>query len=136
MGLVQITPSPWNKRGVILVLTGTTPQGLEWAWNAILDAQLKKQFSGNIMVVGPEKETSANAESPTNIHFQQTSIVVNIPVIGKFLQQHGQSDQVISLVAIALVGLFTLIALKVAPLIFRLEIKLKSHSDPSEKEQE
>jgi len=135
-GLVQITPSPWNEHGTILVLTGTTSQGLEWDWNAILDPQAKKQFSGNIMVVGPENGLSANTQSPIAIHFQQTSIVANIPVIGKFLQQNGQSEQIISLAAIALAGLFTLIALKVAPLIFRLEIKLKQHPNSSEKERE
>ena len=136
IGLVQIAPSPWNENGIILALTGTTSQGVDWAWKALLDPQVKRQLSGNIMVVGPGKETSANADSSANIHFEQTSIVVNIPVIGKFLQQNGQSEQIISMVAIALAGLLTLIALKVAPVIFRLEIKLKSHSDPSEKEQE
>ncbi|MEP7133577.1 MAG: cellulose biosynthesis cyclic di-GMP-binding regulatory protein BcsB [Chloroflexota bacterium] len=138
IGLMQIVPSPWRDSREILVLSGTKSEGLEWAWNAILDPKTRKQFSGNLMVVGPERGTSAqtaNTQS-TTILFEQTPMVVKIPIIGKFLQQNGQSEETISLIAIALAGLFTLIALNVAPVISRFEIKLKSHPDKSEKEQE
>jgi len=37
LGLLQILPSPWVQGGIVLVLTGNDPQGLEWTWNALLD---------------------------------------------------------------------------------------------------
>jgi len=137
-GLVQIMPSPWHDEGTVLVLTGTNSLGLDQAWIALLDPDVREKFSGNLMVVGQEIETIANAEVPelTNVHFEQTPMVVKIPLIGKFLQQNGQSEEVISLVAIALAGLFTLIALKVAPVLSRLEVRSKKHPEPSGQERE
>jgi len=88
------------------------------------------------MIIGSKDETSTMSGDASTIYFEQTPIVVNIPLIGKFLQQNGQYEQIVSLVAIVLAGVFILIALKVAPLIFRLEIKLKHRTDQAEEEKE
>ena len=137
-GLMQIMPSPWDDTGTILVLTGTDQQGVSWVWNTILDPELRQQFSGNEMMVGPENRIATNPDSaqPANIRFEQSPIVAKIPIIGKFLQQSAQSEEGISLLAIALAGLFTFIALKVAPLLSRLEIKFKRPAEHSTKERE
>jgi hypothetical protein len=137
LGLVQITPSPWKRDGIILVLSGTSSKGLDWAWNSILKRDVRTRFSGNIMIVGPKDETSSASGDASTIYFEQTPMVVNIPLIGKFLQQNGQSEQIISLMAIALAGLFTLIMLKVAPVILNFDLrKWRRQSSHSEKEKE
>jgi hypothetical protein len=138
IGMLQITPSPWNEDSVILVLTGTDQQGLDRAWKAILDPTVRDQLSGNIMVVGPSEEATASmdAKLPANVHFQQTTVVTKIPLIGRYLQQNGQNEALLSLLAIVVVGLITLIAVKAAPILMRIEVKLRHHPDQSEKEQE
>ena len=135
-GLVQITPSPWKGEGTILVLTGTSSQGVDWAWNSILNREVRNRYSGNIMVVGPRDETSTTSGDASTIYFEQMPTVVKIPLIGNFLQQNGRSEQVISLAFIAFAGLLTLVVLKVVPLIFKLEVKLKHRTDHAEKEKE
>lgn len=119
VGLLQISPSPWDTDGSILVLTGTDSQGLSWAWDAALDVEVRKQFKGNLMIAGPDNNVAAgdpNA-SPVSIQFEQTPVVLRIPIIGKFLQQSGQSEAAVSFLAVVLAGLFTLVALKAVPLI-------------------
>jgi hypothetical protein len=137
-GLMQIINSPWNDNGTVLVLAGTNTQGLDWVWNTILDPKMQGQFSGNLMIVGPKSGITAGSDVPASgsLLFKQTPMVINIPWIGKYLQQQGQSEEAVSIMAIALAGLFTLLALKIAPIISRLEIRFKNHSDNSDKERE
>jgi hypothetical protein len=137
-GLVQIMPSPKDNDRIILVITGTDTQGLSQAWKAVLDPKIREQFSGNIMVAGPEGKSATDDanQALANVHFEQTSMVVNIPIIGKFLQGNGQSENMISLAAIAFAGLVTLIALKIMPILSRLEVRFNKHPDHSHKEQE
>jgi hypothetical protein len=137
-GLVQIMPSPKDDDSIILVVTGTDLQGLNQAWKAVLDSKTREQFSGNIMVAGPEAKIATDGDDLvlTNVHFEQTPMVVNIPIIGKFLQGNGQSENLISLAAVALAGLVTLAALKITPVLSRLEVRFKKHPDHSQKEQE
>jgi cellulose synthase subunit len=137
-GLMQITPSPWDNTGTILVLTGTNGQGLSWVWNTILDPKLRQEFSGNVMIIGPENRIAADSHNaqPVSRRFEQSPMVAKIPLIGKFLQANGQSEESISLIAIALAGLFTLLALKVAPIISRFEIRFKRPTENSSIERE
>jgi hypothetical protein len=99
---------------------------------------MQGQFSGNLMIVGPKSGITAGSDVPASasLLFKQTPMVINIPLIGKYLQQQGQSEEAVSIMAIALAGLFTLLALKIAPIISRLEIRFKNHSDNSDKERE
>lgn len=138
IGLVQIMPAPKDNDGIILVVTGTDSQGLNQAWDAMLDPKIREQFAGNIMIAGPEARIATNGDNPalTNVQFEQTPMVVNIPIIGKFLQGNGQLENMVSLAAVALAGLVTLTALKVTPVVSRIEIRLKKHADSSQKEQE
>ncbi len=138
LGLIQIMPAPWHKSGTIMILTGTSSQGLDWAWNATLDPTLRSQFSGNLMIVGPAQGLAPGSASgqSANLLFEQTPMVVRIPIIGSFLQQHGQSEEAIALMAIALAGLLTWSAVKVTPWLTRIEVRLKHVADPGEKERE
>lgn len=135
VGLLQIAPSPWHPNSIFAVITGTDSTGLDWAWNAILDSENRKQFNGNIMIVGPDHSSSLiDAQLPGQPKFYQSVTVTNIPLIGKYLQSNGLSEETISLLAIALVGIVALIALKASPLLKRIELKIRKPSESNEKE--
>ena len=117
-GLLQIIPSPWAKNGTMLILTGTDSQGMDWAWDVLLDPAMRAKFSGNIMVVGSQKRTDSPAtetgitKSP-EASFQQMPDVTKIPIIGSFLQKAKQAPLITALIAAAIGLLTVLIALKV-----------------------
>jgi hypothetical protein len=136
-GLLQIIPSPWSKNGTILVLTGTDSQGISWAWDIILDSKIRDQFSGNLMIVGSEKRSASPVAQEDQVlapYFQQTPILIYIPIVGKFLQTNGQSEPYLALIAILMAGLAILIGLKVASTLSKYEIRPK-HSPLAEKEE-
>ena len=106
LGLMQIMPSPWVKGGTVLVLTGNDKQGLEWAWNVLLNPSLRSNFAGNLMVVGSANRSVSSAglsiaESPQAL-FQQVADASNIPVIGPILQRSGQAFSMTAMVAIGI----------------------------------
>ena len=114
LGLMQIMPSPWVKGGTVLVLTGNNKQGLDWAWNVLLNPTLQSNFAGNLMVVGSGNRSvasggSAVTESP-QVLFQQVADASNIPVIGPLLQRSGQAFGITTLVTIA-IALFLVIGI-------------------------
>lgn len=105
LGLMQIMPSPWVKDGTVLVLTGNDQQGLEWAWDVILNPTLRGNFAGNLMVVGSANRSVSSGglsvtENPQAL-FQQIADASNIPVIGPILQRSGQAFSTATLIAIA-----------------------------------
>jgi hypothetical protein len=104
LGLMQIMPSPWAQGGTVLVLSGNTPQGLVWVWDAILNPTLRGRFNGNLMVVGAQHRTASlgdvSAGNETQVLFQQIADTSNIPLIGPILQRNGQASLVPILVAI------------------------------------
>jgi uncharacterized repeat protein (TIGR01451 family) len=51
LGYVQALPSPWDEGRVMLVVTGTTAEGVVWALTSLTDDQLSWQLSGNLAVV-------------------------------------------------------------------------------------
>jgi hypothetical protein len=104
LGLMEIIPSPWVKGGTVLVLTGNDQQGLEWAWQVILNPALRDQFAGNLMVVGSGNRSAASGlvsapQSPLAL-FQQVADAANIPIIGPILQKSGQAFLIPAFVAI------------------------------------
>lgn len=131
IGLLEIIPSPWVKHGTILVLTGTDSQGMDWAWDVILDPKIRDQFSGNLMVVGSDKRTvslSAPANLQLDPNFQQTAVVINIPVVGKFLQKNGLAGTMAALIAIVAAGVVILVIIKIASIATRYEIRKKQQT--------
>ncbi len=139
-GLLQIIPSPWAKNGTILVLTGTDSQGIDWAWDVLLDPTMRDKFAGNIMVAGSNERTNAttieNSKAQhSEISFQQTPDVTKIPIIGVLLQKTQQAPLITALIA-ALAGLLiVLISLKVIS-SEKFRIKKNDHSEAEEKEGE
>jgi hypothetical protein len=104
LGLMQIISSPWVQDGNILVLTGNDQQGLEWAWDVILNPASWDQFAGNLMVIGSEKRSnsSGTAQDAGNpqVLFQQIADASNIPIIGPILQRGGQAFVAPALIAV------------------------------------
>jgi hypothetical protein len=104
LGLMQIMPSPWVKGGTVMVLTGNDKQGLEWAWNVLLNPALRSNFAGNLMVVASANRSVSSgglsiAENPQAL-FQQVADASNIPVIGPILQRSGQAFSLATLVTV------------------------------------
>jgi hypothetical protein len=104
LGLMQIIRSPWVQGGTVLVLTGNDEQGLEWAWDVILNPTLRDQFKGNLMVVGSANRSDslgvvAAPEEPQTL-FQQIADTSNIPLIGPILQKGGQAFIASALIAV------------------------------------
>lgn len=104
LGLMQIMPSPWVKGGTVLVLTGNDQQGLEWAWDVILNPTLRGNFAGNLMVVGSADRSVSlgglSVKENTQALFQQIADASNIPVIGPILQRSGKAFNTATLIAV------------------------------------
>ena len=87
LGVVQILNSPWQKGGVVMVISGTSPLGLDWAWNALLDSSQWSQFKGSLLVAGSDQQiaVSGGTESGPVVYWNLEK-VNNIPIIGPLLQ--------------------------------------------------
>jgi hypothetical protein len=123
---------------MILVLTGTDQRGLNWAWDVILDSKMRDQFIGNLMVVGSDKRTASPSEQANQKpepNFQQTAIVINLPIIGKFLQRNGSLGAVTPLAAILGAGAALVIALKVFSIAASYEIRKKPQTQALEEQE-
>jgi len=135
-GLVQIIPSPRVKNGTVLVLTGTDQKGMDWAWQVILDPNIRSQFSGNLMIVGSDNRIAQNNISPNPI-FQQTPVLINIPIVGKLLQQSGlSSSKVYALIAIFSACVIVLLGIRLVTIANGYEIRKKQQHSPEDNEHE
>lgn len=59
LGYIQLLSVPWDKSHAMLVVTGTTDIGLNWALDALADKELVRRMSGNlaVMVSGGQMQT-------------------------------------------------------------------------------
>ncbi len=48
LGFVQLMPAPWDQKQAILILTGTTDEGVQWAINAVTDKAPAWNLAGNL----------------------------------------------------------------------------------------
>jgi hypothetical protein len=51
MGFIEIMPSSWNPKNVILAVLGNTTEGVNWATAALLDPTLNSSLAGNFALV-------------------------------------------------------------------------------------
>jgi cellulose synthase operon protein B len=51
LGFIELFTSPWNKERLVLAVLGSTPEGLEWAFNAITVPSLRGRVIGDYVVV-------------------------------------------------------------------------------------
>jgi hypothetical protein len=47
LGYLEFLTSPWNPQRAIIVVAGSTPAGLRWAGDALIDPQITAQLGGN-----------------------------------------------------------------------------------------
>ena len=59
LGYLELIPSPWNTEKAILVITGTTDQGVVWSLDALLNDQLNYKLQGNLAILTSETELRA-----------------------------------------------------------------------------
>jgi hypothetical protein len=56
LGLLQALPAPWNpEQKVMLVVTGTTPEGVQWAMDTLTDEETYYQLSGDLAFIRGER---------------------------------------------------------------------------------
>jgi hypothetical protein len=58
LGYLQLFPSPWNRSQAILTVLGSTDQGLQWAANALLDADLRDALENNLAIISEDQLTN------------------------------------------------------------------------------
>jgi hypothetical protein len=56
LGYIQLLPVPWAANHAMLVVTGTTDEGVRWSLRALADSTLSRQLSGNLAVLINETE--------------------------------------------------------------------------------
>jgi cellulose synthase subunit len=139
LGLMQIIRSPWVQDGTVLVLTGNDAQGLEWAWDVILNPALRSQFTGNLMVVGSANRSNASAEvtdpeSPQTL-FQQIADAGNIPFIGPIIQRGGQAFTTAALIAVG-TALLLVIGILGGVRIFKARFQQETFEKISERKED
>ncbi len=50
VGLIQLLSSPWDANQAMLAITGTTAEGIQWASDALINANLADQMNGNLVI--------------------------------------------------------------------------------------
>jgi hypothetical protein len=67
LGCVQLLPVPWNTTRAMLVVTGTTDDGLRWAQQALADYGLSRQLRGNLALLVQEGDMrTTDTRQPVN----------------------------------------------------------------------
>ncbi len=75
LGYVQELALPWDEDRVMLVVAGSTDEGVAWAWDVLTNDRLSNQLSGNLAIVVREGEVRATdtresvAEGETGISY-------------------------------------------------------------------
>lgn len=60
LGYLELFAPPWDSQRTILGIFGSTPEGLSWAANALLDSALRGKLNGNFAVVREERLFTAD----------------------------------------------------------------------------
>ncbi|MBN1453545.1 MAG: cellulose biosynthesis cyclic di-GMP-binding regulatory protein BcsB [Anaerolineales bacterium] len=67
MGYIQLLASPWDEQQGIMVVTGSTDEGVAWAMNALTNQTLRDQLSGNLAILtqqGVLQTTDTRSKAP------------------------------------------------------------------------
>lgn len=97
LGYLEVFGSPWSPEYGMMTILGSSPLGLSWAENAILDPALKKELHGDYAVVQERKiyavDTKASGLGAQNLSATAvpgslpTIIPDNVPVTAQAYQQ-------------------------------------------------
>ncbi|MBN1562391.1 MAG: cellulose biosynthesis cyclic di-GMP-binding regulatory protein BcsB [Anaerolineae bacterium] len=78
LGYVQLLPAPADPTHTILVITGTTHEGIGWVVDALLDADLQAQLAGNLVLIREREvrsiDTRGESAQETSSNSQPTTI--------------------------------------------------------------
>ena len=108
VGLLETLVSPWSSDGVVLVVTGTDAQSLEWTWDMLLNPLYAQKFNGNVMMVGSDSRLAESSGALPPVVFVDSPEVSQLPVVGSLFQKLEPSDVFPGLVAIETALLFLL----------------------------
>jgi hypothetical protein len=61
IGLLQALPAPWNPVRAVLVATGTTQQGVEWAIKALTDDEVYYEMAGDLAFIRGDRIESVDS---------------------------------------------------------------------------
>ncbi len=101
LGVIEIGSSPWKSDGVIMIISGTSAEGLQWSWNLINSKEEWKNFKGNLMLLGSYQYiTSDNRTDPGRTYMWDMEQADKIPVIGTYLQAINPQNFVPAVVSI------------------------------------
>ena len=87
VGYLQLLPSPWNERRVVLTVLGSTNDGINWASTALLAPPMLQSLSGNFAIViadqvflGGTRLSSPAAPTATGVAAANPPVVAVAPV--------------------------------------------------------
>jgi hypothetical protein len=87
LGYIQLLPVPWAANHAMLVVTGTTDEGLRWSLHSLADSALNRQLSGNLAVMIGEAEMRttdtrpATERQPSTIPLQLAPVTPTVTAI-------------------------------------------------------
>jgi hypothetical protein len=64
IGLVEVLSAPWNPAHAIMVVTGTTDEGLKWALETISDPAYVDEYVGDVFFVSPGRVLAITTQRP------------------------------------------------------------------------
>jgi hypothetical protein len=60
IGYLELIPAPWNNLRTILLVSGSSDQGVQWAGQALQLGRLRSRLSGNLAFINGEQVVSAD----------------------------------------------------------------------------
>jgi hypothetical protein len=65
LGVIEVTPSPWNEQRAVTVITGTTPEGLKWALNTVISPGLSGSLKYDLNFIRDKNVQSLDSKAFT-----------------------------------------------------------------------
>jgi uncharacterized protein YraI len=62
LGLVEFLLAPWNQQRALMLLTGTTQEGVNWSINALTDNEMNGKLNGDINFIVDRRVESVNSQ--------------------------------------------------------------------------
>lgn len=108
VGLIQELPSPWDNNRTVMIITGTDDQGIGWASNLLVDAELRQKLRGDVAMVNARGFLTAfDSRSPAQVAEEAATVAAAV------------SGPTINVVQIALIAAAGLIAIGLIVILVR-----------------
>lgn len=120
LGYVELLASPWNPDNVIVAMLGNSTQGEIWAAEAMNDATLRSQVSGNFVIVNDRQILASDtrvfpiSDDPASVEgVPEISVLTATPGAGPQAAALSQDQDWVPLAIMIGVGLIVLIIIVV-----------------------